>query len=288
MGNILFGAIVVLYNPYEKEYQNILSYGSLVDHLLILDNSENNHHEEVNRVTKQLDVSSEYIQFKKNIGLSKALNYGIKKIRHKKCDWVLIMDADSSLNSNIIDIYTEYINNNSVNKVALLAPVHITDRKKVDFFNGSHEIEWSMTSGCLFNLEIFSDLGGFNESLFIDGLDIDYCYHAREKGYKIIQCGMAKLNHVPAETQNISFMGIEILRYGKASSFRYYLQAESIIWNLFRYGKKKELVRYLSKWFKVIFLFESKKEYISEMKKGTAEGFKLWKNYKKRQKSYQE
>jgi len=36
------------------------------------------------------------------------------------------------------------------------------------------------------NLKAFSIIGGFDENLFIDGVDIDYCYAAMTKGFNNI------------------------------------------------------------------------------------------------------
>ena len=45
------------------------------------------------------------------------------------------------------------------------------------------------------NLKLYSEIGGFDENLFIDGVDIDYCYAALSKGYKNIKFGRNHFNH---------------------------------------------------------------------------------------------
>ena len=133
-----------------------------------------------------------------------------------------------------------------------------------------------MTSGCLFNCEIFKKQNGFMEELFVDGLDMDYCFKSHEKGYRIIECGEAVINHHPAETK--SFLGF---KYGIASPNRYYMQARALIWCWKRYKKPRMFGFYLYKWFKVLFLFPNKKMYVRKMIEGTKEANKLLKNLQK-------
>ena len=78
-----------------------------------------------------------------------------------------------------------------------------------------------MTSGWLINIEIFEKQNGFFEELFVDGLDMDYCFKSHENGYLVIECGKAVINHHPAETRNC--LGF---KYGIASPYRYYMQAK--------------------------------------------------------------
>jgi rhamnosyltransferase len=45
------------------------------------------------------------------------------------------------------------------------------------------------------NLSLFNIIGGFDEALFIDEVDLDFCYNSITKGYQIIQFKNVFLNH---------------------------------------------------------------------------------------------
>lgn len=270
----MIGATVVLYNPSLSELNNLANYYYLVDYLYIMDNSVDSNAGKLGEIENNV----KYFHYPENIGLCKALNIAIEMARKDGCDWITVFDADSSLKTNIFDIYKKYIGTD--NNVAIYAPVHVFDRGNEKQFNGTKEVKWSMTSGCIFNIRIFEEVGGFMEPLFVDGLDIDYCYRVREKGYKVMQCGDALLNHYPGETKTLKLFGIDILSYGWASPKRYYYQARSLIWLFKRYGNYSDVLRYLWKWFKVIFLFHDKKSYIRSLSNGTKDGFKMFKKYK--------
>lgn len=269
----MIGAVVVLYNPTLMEIENINSYINKVDYAVIVDNSDTDNSDKVFSIidkSKRINYYSE----QKNLGLCKGLNLGIEKLKEKGCEWAVLFDADSKIGSDIFTIYKNAINDHKNDEVAVFAPVHIFDRSNNREYKGYKEVSWSMTSGWLVNIEIFEKQGGFFEELFVDGLDMDYCFKSHKNGYKVIECGEAIINHKPAETRHFLWF-----KYGIASPYRYYMQARQLIWCWRRYKNYRCLCIYLYKWFKVLFLFPEKKKYIDEMIKGTKDGKKLYSNY---------
>lgn len=268
-----FGAVVVLYNPTDDEIRNINSYKNKVDCTVIVDNSDVDHRQLVNKIVS-LTNSIIYYSEHKNLGLAKGFDIGVDLLIKNNCEWALLFDADSKMSTDLLAVYKNAINEHGGERVSVFSPVHVFDRSNNISYKGYRDIDWAMTSGCLYNCELFVKQKGFFEKLFVDGIDMDYCFKSHENGYKVIECGEAVLNHNPGETR--SFLG---LKYGVASPFRYYMQARQLIWCWKKYGKNKLFFTYLYKWFKVIFLFPDKKEYIKEMIKGTKEGNKLLQEY---------
>lgn len=270
----MIGSVVVLYNPTKEEVKNINTYLPNVDYVVVVDNSD----EDNEKLVKSILFDETKIQYhseRENLGLCKALNIGVDILKTKGCGWAILFDADSKLGSDIISIYKKAIKEYQGQQVALFAPVHMFDRSNAMPYSGYKNVEWSMTSGWCVNIDIFKKQNGFFERLFVDGLDMDYCFKSHENGYKIIECGEAVINHHPAETK--SFLGF---KYGIASPYRYYMQARQLIWCWKRYRKPKVFITYLYKWFKVLTLFPEKREYIRNVIQGTREGFSLLRSYK--------
>ena len=270
----MIGAVVVLYNPTKDEVQTINTYKNRVEHTVIIDNSDKDNSKWINEIVLLTDNITYYSECT-NMGLARGFNIGIDILMEKGCQWVLFFDADSKLETDIISVYNRAIEKYE-SGIAVFSPVHIFERSNNKPYIGYKNVDWAMTSGCLYNCDIFKKQGGFFEKLFVDGLDMDYCFRSRENGYKIIECGEAVLKHNPAETK--VFLGI---KYGIASPYRYYMQARQLIWNYKRYKSNKMLLIYIYKWFKVIFLFPYKKEYMLNMIKGTKEGISLIKDWMK-------
>jgi len=64
-----------------------------------------------------------------------------------------------------------------------------------------------ITSGSLFDLKTWRDLGGFREDLFLDLIDTDYCLRARRAGLGIVACASAHLLHHRGEKQAVRLFG---------------------------------------------------------------------------------
>jgi rhamnosyltransferase len=62
------------------------------------------------------------------------------------------------------------------------------------------EVPRMITSGTLLNLDLFRKIGPFNEDLFIDQVDFEYCYRAILKGYTNVQFKNIFLNHALGAT----------------------------------------------------------------------------------------
>lgn len=274
----MIGSVVVLYNPTKEEIKNISTYLDKVDYEVIIDNSEMDNKQLVFSILNNNEKIIYYSE-QKNLGLCKGFNIGINFLIEKGCNWALLFDADSKLDNDIVAVYKSAVKLYDEDEVAVFCPVHVFDRSKNQPYDGYKEIKWSMTSGWLVNINIFVKQNGFFEELFVDGLDMDYCYKSKENGYKIVECGNAYLIHNPAETKTISVFGKKI-RYGTAAAYRYYMQARQLIWCLLKYKDKESFILYCYKWFKVIFLFPRKKEYIRAMLNGTKDGKRIYKKYK--------
>nr|HPJ21580.1 hypothetical protein [Clostridia bacterium] len=49
------------------------------------------------------------------------------------------------------------------------------------------DINWCITSGAITNIPVLKKLGGFDEDMFIDLVDFEYCLRLGESGYRIIR-----------------------------------------------------------------------------------------------------
>lgn len=194
----MISGIVVLYEPSQDSIENIRDYYKSLDAFIVVDNSSRSNLELVKKVIPEIySVDEEYdsrerfqyIYYGENRGLCVALNDGVKRARNLNCDWALLMDDDSSWATDLVSVYGEVLSEIDENKVAVLSPVHLYDRSNTHISKGYHEVPWAMTSGCLYNIDVFERLGGFSEKLFLECLDIEYCYRAVAAGYHVYKCG---------------------------------------------------------------------------------------------------
>lgn len=173
-------AVVILYHPDAKVLGNIKTYLDDVEQLLILDNSEQGRqNSELAAMLSELP-HSRYIAFGDNLGISYALNYALKQA--DGYDYLLTMDQDSSFSAGMVEKYKQAIIDFPDKKVAMFAGNY--DHKTN---NISYKYEKKViTSGSMLKVDIAKEVGGFDEQLFIDEVDSEFCYRARKYGYKIV------------------------------------------------------------------------------------------------------
>ena len=188
-------ATVILYNPIDSVYNNILSYGLHVTHLIIIDNSTYHNVSLIKKLQSNLPNIT-YIDNKKNIGIAIALNIACEKAIEYRSDWILTMDQDS----RFLDFpaYLQCLEKiNYIADVALLAANTMWNTEKiVKKTNCIYEEKFLViTSANLLNLKLFHTIGKFEEKLFIDMVDHDYCIRAQIKNFKILFFKNIIVNH---------------------------------------------------------------------------------------------
>ena len=187
---IKLAACVVLYNPDDTIFENILTYGNYVDKLIVVDNSLKKNNLLIDRLNEVFESKLIYINNNDNLGIATALNQACDKAIELQFKWILTMDQDSSfINFDHYKKCLEKVQN--VNNVALLAAN--TDKEgystcdKNDCSCNYREDKFSViTSANIVNLEYFEEIGRFNDKLFIDMVDYDYCLRINIKKFKIL------------------------------------------------------------------------------------------------------
>lgn len=260
------GAVVILYNPNEEVVDNILTYANIVDELYVIDNSEGCNKPLLDN-SGLSKVGYRYIGLGKNYGIAKALNVGINIAISEKCTWVLTMDQDSGFENNIISIYREYLKNNLSENIGILAPAYLTDRINDQHSNETKILSRVMQSANLVNCQIYQNVGPYEEKLFIDCVDYEYCLRLEKFGYKIVECSAARLNHSPAETKYIKIFKFKYA-YGWASPIRYYYQIRNLYYLIRKYKDIYMIALLIYKFSKVLLLFGNKRQYLKYMCEG--------------------
>lgn len=87
------------------------------------------------------------------------------------------------------------------------------------------EISWAITSGSVVSLEVYSQSSGFDEFLFIDRVDYEYCVQLRKLGFKTVRISGAILYQFLGETQGgiFKFSGHNPIRHYYIFRNRLYL-----------------------------------------------------------------
>lgn len=178
-----FAACVILYHPKKEDIANLFTYCSKVEQVYIFDNTEGKSNE--NLYIGMENVS--YFWDGENKGLSIRLNEACQRAIADNFDYLLTMDQDSSFLEENIDLYfKDILNFKGKEKVAVYG-LEYSENDINDTTENYIEVDHLITSASVMNLKLYKEIGGFDENLFIDGVDIDYCYSALTKGFKNIK-----------------------------------------------------------------------------------------------------
>jgi rhamnosyltransferase len=187
--------VVILYNPDSNVNENISSYLSFISRLYIIDNSEWN-------TNSLIDINSFdnpkifYIKNEVNNGIAKSLNLACRLAQQDGFFWLLTMDQDSKFDRNNITNYFDQIAAYEHTEAVAMFGVQYSGPEFYQTNNHPfQEVNRLITSGSVINLKNIDIIGGFDENLFIDEVDLEFCFRAIIKGFKVILCKRIHLNH---------------------------------------------------------------------------------------------
>lgn len=175
-------AIIIAYKPdYNLLKSNIKTFIGDVNKLIIWENSDLNLEQKENL----LNLYNDKVLFCSNncnCGISLPLNYAWNYARINKYNYILTMDQDS-----ILEKARDYINSIiSRQESAIYGPYVVnTLQDDTKIHNNNFElVDYVITSGCVIPVSILDKIGGYNTDFFIDGIDVELCYRAKEYGIK--------------------------------------------------------------------------------------------------------
>lgn len=231
-----FAACVILYNPKKEDIANILTYVNKVKKVYIFENTEGKSNE--NLFQNFENVS--YFWNNDNKGIAIRLNEACKKAISDDFDYLLTMDQDSSFIEENIDQYFNAILNFKEKEKAAVYGLEYTENDINDRTPEYIEVDHLITSASIINLKLFNEIGGFDENLFIDGVDIEYCYSALSKGFKNIKFGRIFFNHtLGIRTKRGSVFTLYLFKkyVSVHSSLRVYYMHRNMLYIKNKYGK---------------------------------------------------
>lgn len=266
---------IVLFNPdINRLKENISAVIVQCVHVYLVDNGSNNI-DEVKKLLNQYNHSKVSVLCNmENQGIAKALNQLASEAQKGGFDWILTLDQDSVAPSNIIEEFEKYTNNLNT---GMLCPV-ICDRNKgvvVEAKDNYKEIDECITSGSLLNIKAWRKIGGFDESMFIDGVDFDICYRLRKNGYKILCIQSVVLLHELGRIVYHRFIFWKVLVKNHSAFRKFYIARNTV------YLARKEHTNIIKailqnvKLFLIVVCYEDDKwKKSKKILQGTIDGFK--------------
>lgn len=190
--------VIVTHNPnLEDLTKNIYAIKCQLDKLVIFDNNSVNQ-DSLKDLSSKWNI--EIIAFKENIGLGAAYNFVFKRY-FNLFDYFVTFDQDTLLQHDAIKRLLLLFE--VTPKVGIVGPSYINSYSNI---NQNYIFVDSLIQSCsIYPKIVFKEVGYFNEKLFIDSVDFEYCLRVQIGGYKIIKSTRVFISHE---------LGIAKKRYG--------------------------------------------------------------------------
>lgn len=173
---------VILYNPDSNRLLQCLnSISKQVESIYIFDNST---------IPLEISLPIQVIYLTENVnkGIAYALNKIMTQAMLDGYKWVLTMDQDLILPEGMIADFKNYVTNS---ELGIICPQVIDKRRAYMKLNLNDTVteylDMCITSASCTSVAAWNSIGGFDEWLFIDLVDNDFCKRLRVSGYKILQ-----------------------------------------------------------------------------------------------------
>lgn len=191
-----------------------------------------------------------YFHDASNGGLAKAINHCIDVALLDGKEIAVYFDQDSTIDINLINrlvqSYSRY--KKKYKNLFALGPQPTMPNGRdypIKLFKNLEDSLYSateiITSGITFELQTIKDIGYFDENLFLDMIDFEICWRAREKEMLIAVDKSIKMPHeVGIKTINLPFKVLPI-----SSPIRNYYQMRNMLYlALYKYKKNKITILY--------------------------------------------
>ncbi len=241
---------IVLFNPQPARLRdNIEAVYKEAAGLIVVDNASENQAEIRELLAGYAHVR--YIRNVKNYGIAKALNQICEAAEAAGYPFVLTLDQDSVCPVHLLKEYENYL---TLERTGILCP-QVRDRncslnsqtgvlKGRASLNGSSPdrnvtvMSWCITSASLVSIQAWREVNGFDEGMFIDGVDQDFCERIRRKGYRIYRLDTVTLLHEIGAICEKRFLFWRVYVKNHSAFRKYYIARNTVF-----VARKKRSVR---------------------------------------------
>lgn len=221
---------IITYNPTLTDVSTCLeALCNQVERVVIVDNASKNVKSLQEVVSKYANVT--LVKNSQNIGFAKALTQVFKWAKSQGFNWVLTLNDDSVVPSNMISEYKKILESqgNLVNqknaknsKIAIVCSLLKNRLDGTILHSKCHEDE-CITSGSLTSVEAWQKIGGFDEWLEIDGVDFDFSRRLVRAGWKIVECQNVIMEHQIGKARSINLIIKHPIVWNHNANRKYYI-----------------------------------------------------------------
>ncbi|AYA63591.1 glycosyltransferase family 2 protein [Alteromonas sp. RKMC-009] len=225
------GVVIILFHPDTSHLSRMLE--TLIDsgyRVVLVDNSP---HE----LKLALPQEVVYLHYPQNIGIAAAQNRGLSHLAGQQFSHAVLFDQDSAVTPALMEgLCAGFVEAQAhFGKVAAVGPQIICEfynqpvkpkvQQAVDVRDGLASVKQIIASGMMLSLSELETIGHKEESLFIDGVDHEWCWRARDKGFSVVKLTDVTMLHKQGDGRH-KVLGITFKR---GAPVRLYYQVRNVL-----------------------------------------------------------
>lgn len=220
-------AVVTTFHPTSAILPNLERIAAQIGRIIVVDDSGATHsHSDIHLAA--IDKIT-LIRNEANIGIAASLNRGLAHAARLGCQWVLTLDDDTLISNSYVSDVLAFAESGRAPALGLVACSRGENGLETRHNGTGFQLKRTLiTSGCLFDIQLFQDLGGFDERLFIDLVDFDFCTRLRKAGRQLVLLDKIGMQHKVGHSKSIRILGRTTVIYNHAP-FRLYYQIRNTL-----------------------------------------------------------
>lgn len=175
------------------------------------------------------DAGAVVVRHRRNAGIARSLNVGLRHASARGAAWLLTVDQDSVLGPEHVDLLLAAAADAATvlgsGRVGAVAAGIIDDASgeigyPVIWREGVATTQEVIQTGTLWSVEQLLALGGFDESLGIDAVDAAACLALRSAGLHIVLTPDVRITHQLGDGRQVRLLGRNVLASGHSPERR--------------------------------------------------------------------
>lgn len=273
------------YNPdIELLERGLFSIKSQVDEIVIVDNGSSN----VELVRELAARSgSQLIAFPENRGIAAAFNAAFLYAKDNSCLWVLTCDQDSVMVEGMITCFLNAVSSfEDSERLAIVCPNFYNRTTGCLEYEGEvpRLLDSCISSGSLTLVSAWEEVAGFDEAMFIDGVDFEFCDRLHDAGYEILLVPDVHMEHEIGSAILHGIPGRKFLVLNHSAFRKFYIAQNIVYRDAKRRGGRISPVAYLKvlkQMLMVVAYEEDKAEKLVRIQDGMRRGVELAKTIRR-------
>jgi rhamnosyltransferase len=235
-------AVVVSFHPEMPILDSLLA--SLLDQVELLVLVDNGGGADYLAADASLRERVCYLPLGENKGLGFALNAGFAEAVQKGMRFMVTFDQDSHAQPDLIERLQQAMDNAKRldDKAIAVSPAFFDrrDGKEINFpfytsvggsikpvfesdnAHGLVKADALITSGMFVDVQAWVQGIKYDEGMFVDFTDTEWCFRVRDRGYSLYGCLQVQMGHALSDAPPVKFLGLSFFRYSPVRRYFFF------------------------------------------------------------------